>query len=192
MIGTASNQTPNMQRKLILAAFATPFALATGTGGFTHALPVESTGNSMFVVGTPMPTKEQIVKARFVKNLELLMQEFRINKIQMARLMLVSRQSVHNWLEGSVDSVKEANQQRLDTIRTSLLEFIDKSFRSDLGTLLNRRLDKKVSDFENLISQDDVSSQKLEPILRSFNFKLAGISKSERLSAALSHKKPLI
>lgn len=192
MISNSLKQTPSMQKKLMVAAFATPFALAAGTGGFIHAQPVESTGNSMFVVGSPKPTKEEIDKARFVNTLNVLKSEFGLSKIQMAKLMQVSRQSIHSWLEGAFDSVKEVNQKRLNMIVVSLLEIIDEPLRPSMGALLSRRLDRNVSDFEVVISQESLSSDELQSVLRNFNFKLAGIAKSNELTSALSNKNPLI
>lgn len=192
MIGNNLNGTSTMQRKLMAAAFATPFALAAGTGGFTHAQPVEATGNSMFVISSPKPTREEIDKARFVKKLEFLKNEFRMNNIQIAMLMQVSRQSVHNWLEGVVDSVKDTNQERLSLVVSSLKKGIEEPLRSKVGILLARRLDRNVESLELLMSQKGLSGDDLDPVVKSLNVKLSGVHKSEALSQALSDKKPLV
>lgn len=191
-MNNVSGQTRLGQKGLLVAAFTTPFALIGGTGGYVHAQPLETTGNSIFVVGAHQPTREQINTAHFVKKLERLTGEFGLNKNQVSKIMGVSRPTIYSWFDGATDVIRDSHRQRLETIVTAIDRAVDENLRPALGLLLNRKLDPSVSKFTKLTSQQYFSVDELERTMKPLNFKLSGLVQSNALTSALKNKKPLI
>lgn len=191
-MGAEAKQTKLGQAGLLAMAFATPFALASGTGGYTHAQPVEATGNSIFVVGARRPTLEQIEKAQFEKFLSRLAKEYKLGINQIAQLMNVTRQTIHTWFGGKTEAVREHHKRRLFAIIAGFDKSIDSSLRPHMADLLRRKLDPAVSRFIQLASKEGASAEEIDSSLEVLNFKLSGFSRSYRLSETLKNKKPLV
>ena len=188
----AARQTKLGQAGLLIAAFSTPFAVMAGTGGYTHAQPVETTGNSMFVTGAYQPTNEQINTALFVKALEKLAEDYQLSRNLISALLGVSRPTIYSWLDGSTENIRAKHRQRLADILTSFDQNIDEDLRPLVGKLLRKRLDTTVSKLLVLTQQTEFSKKEVDSTLKTLNFKLSGITRSNQLSEALKNKNPLI
>jgi predicted transcriptional regulator len=180
------------QASLLVVAFSTPFAVMNGTGGYPQAQRVETTGNSIFVIGANQPTNEEKTVAYLKNRLQSLMQEYVLEKNQTAKLLNVSRPTLNSWLEGKSNKIRVQNSNRLNEILDSLEENTSPHLRPLTGQFLNRKLDTTVRSLYSIVTQEHITKNELRPIMRSMNFKLAGIEKSTRLQQSLSNKKPLV
>ncbi|MEN8178607.1 MAG: hypothetical protein ABFS39_08295 [Pseudomonadota bacterium] len=188
----AARQTKLGQAGLLMAAFATPFAVMAGTGGYAQAQPVEASGNSIFVIGAYQPTTDEIDKAVFFKNLSRFFDEYGLGKNQMAALLNVSRPTIYSWLEKEPERIRESHRNRLSNLLSVFDKQIDPSLRHSTSSFLQKRLDPIVRELWRISSSEDYSLDEIEGALKSLNFKLSGMDRSKRLSEALKNKKPLI
>lgn len=188
----AARQTKLGQAGLLMAAFATPFAVMAGTGGYAQAQPVEASGNSIFVIGAYQPTTDEIDKAVFFKNLSRFFDEYGLGKNQMAALLNVSRPTIYSWLEKEPERIRESHRNRLSNLLSVFDKQIDPSLRHSASSFLQKRLDPIVRELWRISSSEDYSLDEIEGALKSLNFKLSGMDRSKRLSEALKNKKPLI
>ncbi|WP_444921334.1 hypothetical protein ACJJID_02425 [Microbulbifer sp. CnH-101-G] len=189
---SAARQAKLGQAGYIAVAFATPFAVMCGTGSYANAQPVESTGNSLFVEQSPYPAVEEIEIARFVRDLDRLINEYKLSKNQAAKFLGVTRQTIYSWLDKKTDKVRALHKTRLSNVLNSLDKRIGERYRVLVGGFLNRKLDSTVAELFSLISENEFPKDKFNVALRALEFKLSGIERSSSLSDSLKNKKPLI
>lgn len=187
-----ARQTKKGQMGLLVVAFATPFALMIGTGGYAQAQPITSSGNSCFVTGAQEPAVDEVNRAIFFKDVGRFENEYGLSKNQLAALLNVSRPTINSWLKKEPERIRDAHKQRLAIVLSAFDERIDLSLRCFSGSLLQKKLDPTVSKLLQMISNENYESNEMDDILRRLNFKLAGVSKSVRLREALKDKKRLI
>ena len=185
-------QTRLGQAGLLLVAFTTPFAVMAGTGGYTQAQSFETSGNSNFVIGSNQLTVEQIARAVFFSDVSRFREEYGLGKNQISTLLNVSRPTIDSWIAEEPLKIREQHRVRLSELVGIFDQQIALEFRYLLGSFLRRKLDLTVRELLKCTSKDSFVVAEIEPLLKALNFKLSGVTRSDRLSKALSNKKPLI
>lgn len=188
----SGRQTKLGQTSLLVVAFSTPFAVMTGTGGYAQAQPVETSGNSIFIIGANQPTTNEIEQAVFFSNISRFSEEYGLGKNQMASLLNVSRPTIYAWLENEPEKIRESHRQRLSDLLSAFDNQIEPELRHLSGSFLRRSIDPTVRELRKISSSKEYSLDEYEKLLKSLNFKLSGVEKSNRLSDVLNNKKPLI
>lgn len=189
---SVDRQTRRGHSGLLVVAFATPFAVMAGSGGYSQAQPFETSGNSIFVIGANQPTNEQKEMAVFFKDVSRFINDYGLGKNQISSLLNVSRPTINSWIAKDPSKIREQHRTRLSDVLSIFDQQITTELRYLLGAFLQRKLDPTVQKMWDITSNSVLLIAEIEPVLKTLNFKLSGITRSNRLSEVLSDKKPLI
>ena len=180
------------QVSILALTFGSPFAVAIGTGGDAQAQHVESTGISNFVIGTKPQFKVEKPTTSHANTLQSFIDIYGLEKSQTAKLLNVSRPTIDSWLDGKSNKIRSQNSKRLTEMFESFEAHTNANLKPLTGQLLRKKLDPTVRSLFHLATQENIEKADLMPLIKSINFKLAGLEKSSRLSQSLSKKSPLV
>lgn len=191
-MSSSNIQTRRGQSGLLVVAFSTPFLIMGGTGGYAQASYQESTGNTSFISREKSLTPSQQNVVRHSKLLNEMKEEFDLGVDQLANLIGVSRPTIYAWLKGESKRVLESHAIYANSLFDVLESRIEHENKKYLGALLRRKLDREVTSIFRKENQEAPILVSNEDLIKSINFKLQGIKRSEILRQKLSNKKTVI
>ncbi len=169
-----------------VALFATPFATSYGTAGYPTLNQFSSTGNSVFVTNE-LKTPAQL----YSESLDGIMKEYGLDQQQFAKLMLVTRQALSNWLDEKVVNIRSNHQERFARLERLLCANISPDLRGGFGSLLKRRLDEDSVKLLSILTQQVIDEQTAQLALTASNRRLTGLKRAEKLDELLGENRPV-
>ncbi|MCP5148710.1 MAG: hypothetical protein H6991_07765 [Pseudomonadales bacterium] len=170
---------------------ATTFAVLIGSGGYFMPAMVIAT-NDVSITGNDEPNFSAVSEAAAVsQQVACLEQVFGLGKDQLAELLHVSRPTIYSWLNGTANSVRAENKQRV-SFAYEMLENIEPELRIYFGALMRRKLDPQVQDISHFLALAEAAPDEQERVWKLVNFKLEGLQRSALLDERLDNSKPLI
>lgn len=165
--------------------FTTPFGVSVGTAGYPTPQRFISTGNSVYTT-TALKTAVDL----YSEKLSTFMQEYGLEKQQLAKLLDVSRPTLDSWLDKKVDKVKPGNQERLELLAILLSEHISTELKATLGHFLKRKLEDASKALFTSLSAKKLDREETDKLLETANRRLAGLRKAEKLDELLGNNRP--
>lgn len=183
-INTSQNKVGALTAAAIVW-FTTPFGASTGTAGCLTLHRFNSTGNSVYA--TP---QLQTAIEMHSERLNTLMANYGLEKQQLAKLLAVGRPTLDSWLQHKVDTIRPANQERLELLEKLLNQHISTDLKLNFGHFLKRKLDDNSRTLLSALSPKNLNESSVEDLLKSTNRRLAGLKKAAKLDRLLGENRP--
>jgi transcriptional regulator with XRE-family HTH domain len=171
------------------ALFALPFAVSSGTGGHLQVVPFESTGNSVLISERHDDVAGDPQVRNIATRLSALLTSYGLTKTQLASVLSVSRPTLDGWLNQSVETIRQSNQERLDAIEQALLGFVPVRDAAYLGAYLQRKLENDSAKLLAALSAEVLDDQMLEQAFAPIAGALDGMRRSQELDKLLGENK---
>lgn len=165
--------------------FATPFGVSVGTAGYTTPHCFHSTGNAVYATDL-FKTAVDL----YAEKLCTLLEEYGLEKQQLAKFLDVSRPTLDSWLDKKVEKIKPASQERLELLASLFNEHIFTELRSTLGHFMKRKLEYESKALFSTLSAKKLDIEGVEKLLGTANRRLAGLRKAEKLDELLGNNRP--
>lgn len=117
---------------------------------------------------------------RFVRDLQALRDEFGLSKLQLGKLLLVSRQTIYDWERKVPHRIGPEHEQRLAVITRALEHFEGDSARH-LGKLLKQKADPKIQTLWETLTNATPSDDELKADVKTVARKIKMAAKAQRL-----------
>lgn len=173
-----------------IALFVMPFAVSVGTGGTPLMMPYQSTGNTVLIAhyeGDGVETNS--IPADFAARLEALMRTYGLQKTQLASLLDVSRPTLNGWINQSVETIRQRNQDRLADLEKSLRQFVPAEDAAFLGPFLQRKLEEESAKLLTALSASQLDADLLQQAFAPIADALDGMRRSQQLDSLLGHNR---
>ena len=165
--------------------FTTPFGVSVGTAGYTTPHCFHSTGNTVYATDL-FKTAVDL----YSEKLSTLLEEYGLEKQQLAKLLDVSRPTIDSWLDKKVEKIKPASQERLELLASLFNEHIFAELRSTLGHFMKRELEDESKALLSALSATKLDRAEAEKLLETANRRLAGLKRAEELDELLGNNRP--
>ncbi len=169
-----------------IALFVMPFAVSAGTGGTPQVMPYQSTGNTVLIARYEGDVVEaNSVTADFAARLEALMSTYGVQKTQLASLLDVSRPTLNGWINQSVETIRQRNQDRLADLEQALGQFVPAEDAAFLGPFLQRKLEEESAKLLTALSASQLDTDLLRQAFAPIADALEGMRRSQQLDSLL-------
>jgi DNA-binding XRE family transcriptional regulator len=117
---------------------------------------------------------------RFVRDLQALRDRFSLNKLQLAKLLLVSRQTIYDWERKVPRQIAPEHEQRLAVI-TRALEHFEGDSAHHFGKLLKQKADPTIQALWKTLTSGSPSEDELKADVKTVARKIKMAARAQRL-----------
>ena len=166
--------------------FTTPFGVSVGTAGYPTPKCFISTGNAVYATDV-LKTAADL----YSEKLNTLLEEYGLEKQQLAKFLNISRPTLDSWLDKKVDKIKPASQKRLELLASLFNDHIFAELRSTLGHFMKREFEDDSKALLSALSATKLNRAEAETFLETANRRLAGLKRAEKLDELLGNNRPV-